>query len=27
MKANKGDWAELYAFLKILENRKIFEKR
>ncbi|SMN02602.1 Type II restriction enzyme HpaII [uncultured Candidatus Thioglobus sp.] len=24
MKANKGEWSEFYAFLKILENRKLF---
>lgn len=24
MKANKGEWAELYAFLKILEDKKLF---
>lgn len=24
MKANKGEWSELYAFLKILEDKKLF---
>ncbi len=24
MKANKGEWSEFYAFLKILENKKLF---
>jgi type II restriction enzyme len=24
MKANKGEWAEFYAFLKILENKNLF---
>jgi len=24
MKANKGEWSEFYAFLKILEDKKVF---
>jgi len=24
MKANKGEWSEFYAFLKILEDKKLF---
>ena len=24
MKANKGEWSEFYAFLKILEEKRLF---